>query len=393
MQVTDKPTTGLALFVYIPYCPSICTYCDFNVYARRDDEFDAYVNAVAREIEITARTVQEPRVASSLAFGGGTPSVLSAEQIERIVETTRGQFEFLLDAEWTLEANPGTVNLKKLHALREMGFARLSLGVQTFDDARLRQFNRAHTVAQAYEAFDWARRAGFENINLDLIYGLPNQTLDEWRGTLERALAFESEHLSLYGLQVEERTVLKKQIDLGRVASPDADLAADMYELAVQLLRAAGFVHYEISNFAKPGFASRHNKTYWLNAPYLGFGAGAHSSMNGERGEWTRYENLKAPREYVRRLETGDLPVILREKISLEMQMAETMFLGLRLAEGVTWTRFFERFGQDAREVYREPLEFFKEGDFVELDARGIRLTEKGMLVSNQLLWRFLPDE
>jgi oxygen-independent coproporphyrinogen-3 oxidase len=268
-----------------------------------------------------------------------------------------------------------------------MGFTRLSLGVQAFDDKRLVQFNRNHTVAQSYEAFELARQAGFENINLDLIYGLPNQTVKEWGETLDRALGFQSEHLSLYGLQVEERTVLKKQIELGRVTSPDPDLAAEMYEYAVEMLGQAGFFHYEISNFARNGYESVHNKTYWLNEPYLGFGAGAHSSWNGER-----YENLRSPRDYIRKLEAGELPTALREKIPLEMQMAETVFLGLRLAEGVTWARFSERFGVDARTVYDEAIQLLAGWGMLRVNEEGMRLTEQGMLLSNQLLWRFLPD-
>lgn len=377
-----------ALFFYIPYCASVCTYCDFNVYARRENEYDAYTAALRHEIGLVAQTVAPPRFAKTLALGGGTPSILSVPHLQSIIESVRAYFQFGERAEWTLEANPGTVDLEKLRALRAMGFNRLSLGVQTFDDARLKQFNRAHTVADAYVAFEWARRAGFENINLDLIYGLPAQTLDDWRATLERALAFQSEHLSLYALQVEERTVLKKQIELGRVPMPDADLAAQMYELAVEKLSAAGYEHYEISNWAKPGFASLHNQTYWLNEPYLGFGAGAHSSWQGER-----YENVRAPREYVRRLEHGDLPVVLRERISRAGRMSETMFLGLRLGAGVTWARFRERFGVDAREIYREPIALLADGKLVVADDERIRLTEQGMLVSNQILWRFLLDE
>jgi oxygen-independent coproporphyrinogen-3 oxidase len=268
-----------------------------------------------------------------------------------------------------------------------MGFTRLSLGVQTFDDARLQQFNRLHTVAQSYEAFDWARRAGYGNINLDLIYGLPNQTIDDWRTTLDRALDFRSEHLSLYGLQVEDRTVLKKQIDLGRLPKPDSDVAAEMYELAVATLAGAGYTHYEISNFARPGFESRHNKTYWLNEPYLGFGAGAHSSWQGER-----YENIRSPRVYIKHVECGQSPVAARESISRDMQMSETIFLGLRLSEGVSWTRFRERFGQDAREIYRETIELLSSWKMLEVDQERMRLTEQGMLLSNQVLWRFLPE-
>lgn len=382
-RVTAPP----ALFVYIPYCPSICTYCDFNVYARRKGEYDAYADAVVREIELTVARIETPRSAKSLAFGGGTPSILSAEQLAKIVKAVRSQFQFVPGAEWTLEANPGTVELDKLRALREMGFTRLSLGVQTFDDARLKAFHRNHTVAESYEAFDFARRAGFENVNLDLIYGLPNQTLEEWNGALERALAFRSEHLSLYGLQVEERTVLHKQIEQGKVPQPDSELAAQMYELAVDKLGAAGFSHYEISNFAKPGFESQHNKTYWLNEPYFGFGAGAHSSWQGER-----YENVKLPRDYIKRLQRGGSVASSREVVAREMQMAETMFLGLRLGEGVAWSRFQARFGVDAREMYASQIALLESWGMLRADDERMCLTGRGMLVSNQLLWRFLPD-
>lgn len=377
-----------ALFVYVPYCRSVCTYCDFNVYARREHEFDSYADAVTREIRLRAQTVPAPRRAKTLSFGGGTPSIFSAGEIEKIVQNVSAHFQFDAGAEWMLEANPGTAELDKLRALRQMGFNRLSLGAQTFDDMRLAQFNRAHTVTDTYDAFEWARRAGFENINLDFIYGLPDQTADEWRETLKRALAFQSEHLSLYGLQVEERTVLKKQIDLGRVPMPDADTAAEMYEMAVEMLSAAGFVHYEISNWAKPGFESQHNKTYWLNEPYLGFGAGAHSSWNHER-----YENIRSPRRYMTRLENGDFPVESRENISRAGEISETMFLGLRLAEGIRWARFIERYGEDARNLFDEPIALLQEWKMLDVDDERMRLTEKGMLVSNQLLWRFLPDE
>ncbi|OQY90166.1 MAG: hypothetical protein B6D41_09900 [Chloroflexi bacterium UTCFX4] len=389
MDTSSRAASSVpALFVYIPYCASICAYCDFNVYARRDAEFDAYTRAVTREIEMVAQTLPARPRAKTLSLGGGTPSILSAAQIESIARTVAAHFEFDAGAEWMLEVNPGTVDFEKLRALRALGFNRLSLGVQTFDDARLRQFNRAHTAADAYDAFAWARRAGFENINLDLIYGLPEQTLDEWRATLKRALVFQAEHLALYGLQIEERTVLKKRIDAGRVPLPDVDLAAQMYEEAVALAHAAGYEHYEISNWAKPGFASQHNKTYWLNEPYLGFGAGAHSARQGER-----YENIRSPREYIKRMETGAAVISAREQITRAAEISETMFLGLRLGEGIAWTRFQERFGEDARVLFREPIARLMDWQMLQVDDTRMRLTEQGMLISNQLLWRFLLDE
>lgn len=379
--------TPPALFIYIPYCPSVCTYCDFNVYARREGQFDAYVAAVRSEITTVAAALPEPRLARSLALGGGTPSLLSSSQLAQLVHTVTLSFSLIEDAEWTLEVNPGTVSLEKLEAIRALGFNRLSLGVETFDDARLSALNRRHTTADSLEAIALARRAGFQNLNLDLIYGLPGQSLTEWADALERALALNTEHLSLYALQVEDRTVLKKQIELHRVPAPDPEVVADMYELAGERLGAAGYEHYEISNWARPGFQSRHNLTYWRNEPYLGFGAGAHSSWRGDR-----YENLRHPDRYIARASRRESVVDLRESIPIDMQMAETMFLGLRLAEGVSWARFASRFGHDARAVYREPIELLSGWGLLNADERGLRLSERGRLVSNQVLWRFLPD-
>lgn len=378
----------VALYCGIPFCVTVCTYCDFNVYARQERLFEPYVQALTREIERVAARVPPPRrCAKSLAFGGGTPSILSVPQIEQIVDVVRAQFAFVPNAEWTLEANPGTVDLEKLRALREMGFNRLSLGVQTFDDSRLKQFNRHHTVQDSYVAFDWARRAGFDNLNLDLLYGLPDQSLAEWDATLKKALALQTEHLSLYGLQIEERTVLHKQIALGRVNPPDADLAAAIYERAIETLDAAGFVHYEISNWAKPGFESRHNLTYWLNEAYLGFGAGAHSSYDGER-----WENVRHPREYIRRLQNGSEIVAQRTRLLPARQMAETVILGLRLVRGVSFARFRARFEVDAREVFAEPIATLTEWELLAVDSERMWLTPRGRALSNQILWRFLLE-
>jgi oxygen-independent coproporphyrinogen-3 oxidase len=296
-------------------------------------------------------------------------------------------FDLEPSAEVSLEANPGTVDLEKLRALRSMGVNRLSLGAQSFDDARLKAFNRNHNAAQTYEAFEWARRAGFVNINLDLIYGLPDQTLAEWSATLDRTLDFQSEHLSLYGLQVEDGTALARQIAQARVRAPDDDLAAEMYLLAEEKLDAAGFIHYEISNWARRGDESRHNMTYWLNKPYLGFGAGAHSYFRG-----ARYENVRLPNEYISRLGRAESVVAKSEVISHEMEMAETMMLGLRLGQGISFADFAARFGVDARTVYADSLDLLQAWELMRSDEERTWLTPRGRLVSNQVLWRFLPE-
>lgn len=375
----------VSLYTSVPFCRTICTYCDFNVYAHLGKLFDAYVRAVTQEIENAARAIPAPRRASSLAFGGGTPSILPAPLLAKICDAIHAHFQLEPDAEITLEANPGSVDSEKLRALRELGVNRLSLGVQTFDDARLKTFNRRHSVAESYAAFESARRVGFDNINLDLLFGLPDQTIAEWALTLDLALALGSEHLSLYGLTVEEGTALARQIARGRVHAPDPDLAADMYWLAEEKVRAAGFEHYEISNWARPGYRSRHNLTYWRNQPYLGFGAGAHSYFRGER-----YANVRAPQEYIARLARGESVVETREVIAREREMAETLVVGLRLEEGIAFADFAARFDVDVRAVHGATLAQMCEWDLMELDDARMRLTPRGRLLSNQVLWRFL---
>lgn len=386
--MTDRQTEErepLALFVFIPFCKIKCTYCDFNAYANLSRVMAPYADAVAREIGAAPVPARAP--ARTLYFGGGTPSLVPVSHIETIVRACRDTFALAPNAEITLEANPGTVDLHKLSALRSLGINRLSLGVQSFDEATVRRLNRGHTAADAVETYDLARRAGFDNLNLDFIYGLPLQTLEDWRTTLERAIALAPEHLSLYALKVEEGTGLEHQIKHGKYPLPDDDRAADMYALAQELLVAAGYEHYEISNWARRGYASRHNLTYWYDEPYLGFGAGAHSYLNG-----ARYWNVLSPVEYIQRVERGERVVGGREVIGREIEMAETMFLGLRLGDGITFERFQRRFGLDARVKFAAPLREVESYGLVEITTDRVRLTPRGRILSNEVFWRLLPD-
>lgn len=377
----------IALFVYIPFCKTLCTYCDFNVYVHLNKLFEAYVEAVVAEVTTAAAQVPSPRRARSLAFGGGTPSILPVKLIEKLVEGISAEFALGNGIEISLEANPGTADLSKLQEYRALGVNRLSLGVQSFDDARLKAFNRNHDSAASRRSFSDARKAGFDNINLDLIFGLPDQTLENWASTLDEALAWQPEHMSLYGLQVEEATALYRQIARGRVTAPDDDLAADMYALAEDRLGAAGFEHYEISNYALPGHLSRHNLTYWKNENYIGFGAGAHSYFGD-----VRYSNLRDPAAYIERLGHGEPVVVSSERISVELAMGETLMLGLRLGEGISFKGFFERFGVDLRKLHRGTILKLEEWGLLAVDSESMRLTQRGRLLSNQVLWRFLPD-
>ncbi len=412
----------IALFVFLPFCKIKCTYCDFNVYAHLARWMEPYAGAVAREIQNSKFENRNSYRVRSIYLGGGTPSLMPVAAIEKILHACSefpisnlqspilrfcsGQVSNL---EITLEANPGNADEDELRALRSLGVNRLSIGVQSFDDATLRRLNRGHTVADALTTYERARRVGFDNINFDFIYGLPLQTLADWRATLDRAIALAPEHLSLYALKVEKGTGLAHQIARGKSPMPDDDLAAEMYELAEEVLDAAGYAQYEISNWARrirnskfeiqnsnlqspisnlESPVSRHNLTYWRNEPYLGFGAGAHSCFGGQR-----FWNVLSPVEYIQRIARGESVIAGHEPISRELEMAETMILGLRLNEGIAFAKLAERYGEDARAKYARQLREARELGLLELSEQGARLTPRGRLLSNQVFWRLLPDE
>jgi putative oxygen-independent coproporphyrinogen III oxidase len=374
---------AIALYIHIPFCRAKCAYCDFNSYAGLEDLFGAYTAALAREIEQVG-----PAWVRTIFVGGGTPTVLPLPRLAQVLDASRRAFTVDPDLEISIEANPGTVDDRTLSGLRALGINRLSLGVQSLDDAELLLLGRIHTAAEAVEAFRAARQAGFENLNLDLIYGLPGQTMAAWQETLERALALEPDHLSLYALGVEEGTPLASAIAQGVLPDPDPDLAAEMYEWAEDNLAAAGCLHYEISNWARePGFECRHNLTYWRNEPSRGIGAGAHSWVGGRR-----WANVAHPAEYTARLLGGGCPVEAEEEIGPALEMGETMMMGLRLLdEGVPFERFRARFGEDLRQRFTGELMELADLGLIAIDDQRIRLSRRGRLVGNQVFLRFLP--
>lgn len=391
-EAPDNASQNNALYIHIPFCRTHCTYCDFNVYTHLDALKEPYVEAVVQEIVRESRRIGAVAV-HSVYFGGGTPSVLSPAQIGVMLDACTRNFIIGPGAEITVEVNPGTLDEAKLRALRQMGVNRLSIGVETFDDALLKSVARRHSTAESIATYEMARRSGFDNLSLDFIYGWMRQTIEGWSQTLDRALELAPEHFSLYGLQVEDGTALKRQIAKGIHPRPNNDLAADMYLLADERLAAAGYRHYEISNWARWGegtqrdLRSRHNLTYWRNEPYLGFGVGAHSFWQGER-----YANVLHPRDYISKITNRESPVGMREAINLELEMSETMIVGLRLDEGIKFAKFVSRFGVDVREKWSAPISQLKELGLIEESDTSICLTTQGRLVSNQLLWRFLPE-
>lgn len=394
-----------ALYVHIPFCRQRCTYCDFNTYSGLLALCPAYIEAL--RCEFRTRAVRYPQiVATTLYFGGGTPSLLSPHMVRGIIADARQYDALSCEAEITLEANPGTVNAASLAALREAGVNRLSLGVQSAHADALRMLGRIHTWNEAVDAITAARQAGFDNLSIDLMYGLPGQSLAHWQATVERSLALDLEHFSLYALTVEPETPLSGAIAAGKIPAPNLDLAADMYEWASEMLRVSGFWQYEISNWARgrhpaaaiwdtpPGgrtegigpWVSLHNLVYWRNQPWLGLGAGAYSWLEGRR-----WSNIPHPAAYIQAGQAGQWPEVDVEVIPPELERAETLMMGLRLAEGVTEADFRARFGIGLAEVYGVTIGRLVEIGLVAWDGQCLRLSPRGRLLGNQVFSAFLP--
>ena len=390
----------IGVYVHVPFCTAKCHYCDFNSYAGLDRLFGTYVDAVCREIrELPQRlppdlapsgAVAPPGrlAAGTINFGGGTPSLLEPAALARVLAAIAERFEVVPGAEISLEANPGTVAESRLAALRELGVNRLSLGVQSFERELLADLGRIHSADQAVRARCAARAAGFDNVNLDFIYGLPRQTLAIWSETLEKALELRPEHLSLYALTVEPGTLFFRRQERGDLPLPDEDLVADMYELASERLEAAGYQQYEISNWALgPRFECQHNLGYWRNLEYLGVGPGAHSWFGG-----VRYVDLLSPVQWAKVIVAGGSPVASAERVPVEVELGETMMLGLRLTEGVDFDLISRQFGIDARFRFAAAIRETQSLGLTEWHGHRLRLTRRARLVGNEVFARFLDD-
>ena len=374
----------IALYIHVPFCRHRCNYCSFVSYERRDAEIPAYLHALKKEL--VGRSHGE-RV-RSIYFGGGTPSLLSVEQVDDILSTISSLFAVYEEAEITMEANPGTIDITYLTAIRGLGINRLSLGVQSLNSSELVLLGRIHTEAEARDAVCFARKSGFTNLSLDLIYGLPGQTLPDWQNTLNEAVEMEPEHLSVYCLSLEAGTPIWEAVRRKHIPNINIDLSADQYELAEDFLVSYGYRHYEISNWAKEKRECRHNITYWKNLPYLGLGVGAHSYLNGRR-----FANTRSIDNYIAAFSDNLHPALeLDEEVSPELQLAETVFLGLRLCDGISVDNIRSRFGIDLLERYNRQVEDMLGAGLLDYNGRQLRLTRRGRLLSNEVFWRFLPE-
>lgn len=383
---------AIGLYIHIPFCETRCSYCSFNTYARLEALIPSYVDALVGEIHAWGERLGHPRV-RTVFLGGGTPSWLPAAAIESILGASRSAFPLQADTEISAEANPGDTAMGKLLTWRQAGINRVSMGVQSFSDPELRLLTRRHTAGEAVEAVGRLREAGFGNASIDLMYGLPCQTLEDWRRTLDQALSLRLPHMSMYGLTVDEGTPLWKRVREGRVPSPDPDLAADMYQEAEARLEAAGYRHYEISNWALPGYECRHNLVYWHNEPFLGVGPGAHSYLGGER-----FWNIKSPAQYVRRLSQASAPgaeppvVEKRQPVTPEEELSETLILRLRLDEGVDLDALAVRYDGASLARFGETLQRCVGLGLLRRSGSVFCLTPRGRLLSNEVFVRLLPD-
>ncbi len=385
-----------ALYVHIPFCAVKCPYCDFNTYAGIETLIAPYLGALRAEIELWGRLLGGPGV-STVFFGGGTPSYLPVGSVDALLNTIKGAFNLVDGVEVTLEANPDDLTLEKLASFLDTGVNRLSIGVQSLDDGLLRLLGRRHSADEALMAYRAARQAGFGNVSIDLMYGLPGQTVEQWGETLAAALDVGPSHVSMYCLTLEGGTPMERDVAARRLAEPDGDLAADMYLLAEAEAADAGYRHYEISNWSLPGMESRHNLAYWRNAPFLGVGPGAHSYLHGRR-----FRNIRSPREYIRRMNVPNPPLrgseggmagapVVEgvEEVSGELEMAETMMMGLRLDTGIDAACFASRFGAAPADIYGEVIGGLADDGLLEVSGGAIRLTPRGRLLGNEVFSRF----
>jgi oxygen-independent coproporphyrinogen-3 oxidase len=391
-------TPAYSLYFHIPFCIHRCAYCDFNTYAGQERRMPAYVEALCKEVREVAGCAPERLPVHTIFFGGGTPSLLGPAQFEQILQAVGDLFDLpgQSDLETCLEANPGTVTLDSLRGLRRAGFNRISFGVQSFQPGELRQLERIHDPFDVLNAVRWARLAGFENLNLDLIYGLPEQPLERWQANVKHAVELAPQHLSLYALTIEHGTPYGRWLGHGLLPLPDSDLAADMYEWAAEYLEGQGYEQYEISNWSKPGYQCRHNLQYWRNLPYLGFGAGAHGCAQD-----MRVSDVLHVKTYLERLALdARLPALAfplspatvsQTALTPFVKMQETMMLGLRLTqEGVSAETFRQRFGQDMQSVFGKEIGELERLKLVEWSGDSLRLTPQARLVANQAFLRFV---
>ncbi|EUJ33341.1 coproporphyrinogen III oxidase [Listeria floridensis FSL S10-1187] len=373
-----------AVYIHIPFCEHICYYCDFNKVFLEGQPVDEYVNLLIREMELATEGKQLETV-ETIFVGGGTPTTLTEKQIERLCSAVKRIFPLSKNAEFTFESNPGDLSVEKLSVMQASGVNRLSMGVQSFNNELLKKIGRIHTVQDVYQSIRNAEQVGFENLSIDLIFSLPGQSEADFKDTLEKALALDLPHYSAYSLIIEPKTIFYNLMQKGELILPSQDAEANMYDFLMSEMEKNGKKQYEISNFARTGFESRHNLVYWSNEHYYGFGAGAHGYLADRR-----YSNFGPLKQYMTPLSENKLPIFQVKDLSLKEEMEEEMFLGLRKVAGVNKKRFFEKFDRNLDEVFKDALETTSEKGWLIHDQQNVKLTREGRFLGNNVFREFL---
>lgn len=373
-------------YIHIPFCQQICHYCDFTKFFYNERLADEYLEALEKEIH--TYIPGEKASVRTIFVGGGTPTAVNHKQLEKLLQMIDDHFDIAGCEEYTFEANPGDLDVEKVRLLKEYGVDRISLGVQVFDDDMLEKIGRVHKVKDVYTNIDRLVQAGLTNVSIDLMYALPGQTVEDFEKTIDEAMQFGLPHYSSYSLQIEPKTVFYQRYKKGKLSKAKEDDEAEMYELLQRKLAEAGAVQYEISNFAKPGFESKHNLTYWNNEYYYGIGAGAHGYLPGKRTI-----NIRPLPAYVKKATEDGKPVLHEEPIGLKEQLEEEMFLGLRKTQGVSKELFQQKYGKTLVDVFGNKLTELRERSLIAEDADHIRLTSKGRILGNEVFQEFLLDE
>lgn len=374
-----------AAYLHIPFCTHICHYCDFNKVFVKGQPVAEYLQAMEQEMKETVAQFPTERL-QTIFIGGGTPTALTIEQLDFLFTSIHRSLPFAVDrVEFTVEANPNELSREKLQLLKDVGVNRLSIGVQTFDDTLLRQIGRTHQARDVWQAVETAKAVGFTNISIDLIYGLPGQTLEQFRKDLAVAFSLNVPHISAYSLIIEPKTVFYNLMRKGKLFLPSQDEEAEMYEETMKQMQQHGYVQYELSNYARTGFESRHNLTYWNNEYYYGIGAGAHSYVNGIRNV-----NIGPVKKYIEHIEKGQLPYVEQHEVNERERMEEEMFLGLRKIEGVSKQRFYEKFHRSLNDVFGDVIAKQTANGLLEETETHLRLTHRGKLLGNVVFEAFL---
>jgi putative oxygen-independent coproporphyrinogen III oxidase len=371
-------------YIHIPFCHHICHYCDFNKVFLQGQPVDDYLEALEQEIAMTLDNCHTEHL-ETIFVGGGTPTALNEKQLDRLCRIIRNNLPFGEQLEFTFEANPGDLSVEKLQILKDAGVNRVSLGAQTFNDELLKRIGRAHCASDIIHSIAAIKKMGFKNISIDLIFSLPGQSIADFKETLQEAFSLEIPHYSGYSLIIEPKTVFYNLMQRGKLLTPGEDAEAEMYELLMDEMALHGYHQYEISNFSKPGFESRHNLTYWNNEEYFGFGAGAHSYVEG-----SRRSNIGPLKKYMEMVKQGDIPVLEENKVTKAEQMEEEMFLGLRKTEGVSRSKFFHKFGLDPISLFQNEITSLVQKGWLETNSENIYLTRRGRLLGNEVFQSFL---